>query len=319
MTVVRSSFRPAPWLRNPHLQTLWPVWFRRPRIVYRRERLELPDGDFLDLDWGPLRNGPLVVIFHGLEGSSRSHYAAGLMAALSRAGLQGVVMHFRGCSGEPNRRARRYTAGETDDPAHVLTHLARRFPGRDLHAVGYSLGGNALLRLLGEDRPTVAIHSAVAVSVPFDLALCARRLRRGLSRMYDRYLVTRLRRNLALQAARPGFPIPAERIRACRDLRGFDDQVTAPLHGFRDADHYYRSASARPILARIRVPTLLLHARDDPFMFPEVMPQANELGPHTRLEWSPHGGHVGFVEAPGRYWLERRIVRWLQTDHDAPR
>ena len=312
MVLVASSFRPAPWLRNPHLQTLWPVWFHRRRMPYRRERLELPDGDFLDLDWGPERAGPLVVVFHGLEGSSHSHYAVYLMAALARAGLQGVVMHFRGCSGVPNRLPRRYTAGETGDPAHVLDTLARRFPGRPLYAVGFSLGGNVLLRLLGEQRYPVALAGAAAVSVPFDLGRCSRRLQTGFSRIYDRYLVGKLRRALLARVDEPGFPIGRETLSACRDLRTFDDRVTAPLHGYRDADHYYRSASSRPVLGRIRLPTLIVHARDDPFMFPDVIPTPRELAPAVRLELSAQGGHVGFVEGAGRRWLEPRLLRWLQ-------
>ncbi len=311
MTVVRSSFRPVPWLRNPHLQTLWPVCFRRPRLIRRRERLELADGDFLDLDWGPQREGPVVLILHGLEGSSRSHYAAGLLSSLAEAGCQGLVMHFRGCSGEPNRLARRYTAGDTADLATVLAELARRVPDRPRHAVGFSLGGNALLKWLGETSDSGWIDSAAAVSVPFELERCSQRLQRGLSRLYDRHLVGKLRKQLRVKLGQPGFPIRAETLRRCRDLRSFDDHVTAPLHGFRDAAHYYREASSRPWLPRIRTPTLILHALDDPFMVPEVMPTADELGPRTRLEWSPHGGHVGFVERPGRYWLDRRLVRWL--------
>lgn len=284
---------------------------RRARIAYRRERLELPDGDFLDLDWGPARKGDVVLILHGLEGSSRSHYASGLMAALARSGFQGVVMHFRGCSGEPNRLWRRYTAGETADPAFVIHTLARRFPGRALHAVGFSLGGNALLRLLATAREPVPLACAAAVSVPFDLARCARRLGRGLSRLYDRHLTGRLRRALVARLGEPGLPLSRQTLQGCKDLKTFDERVTAPLYGYRDADHYHQAASCRPVLRRISVPTLLLHARDDPFMVPEVIPTARELSPCVRLEVSAHGGHVGFVEGFGRYWLDRRLLRWL--------
>jgi predicted alpha/beta-fold hydrolase len=193
-----------------------------------------------------------------------------------------------------------------------MAELARRFPGRPLHAVGFSLGGNALLRLLGEGRHPVPLASAAAVSVPFDLALCSRRLRSGLSRLYDRHLVGRLRRALLARVGEPGFPVTRETLRGCRDLRTFDDRVTAPLHGYRGVDHYYREAGSRPVLGAIRTPTLILHARDDPFMFPEVIPRPEELAPAVRLEVSVHGGHVGFVEAPGRYWLDRRLLRWLR-------
>jgi hypothetical protein len=289
---------------------------RAPRVPLQRERLELPDGDFLDLDWlAPVdANGPLVVVLHGLEGSSDSQYARGLLAAARRRGWRAVVMHFRGCSGEPNRLARSYHSGDTGDLAHVITELRARSPRLPIGVVGYSLGGNVLLKWLGETGSAV-IDAAVAVSVPYDLACAAERLARGVSRLYQWELLRRLRASLRRKCRRIALPLRVE-AGALRTFRDFDEHVTAPLHGFRGADHYYAVASARQYLPGIRVPTLLLHARDDPFMTEQAIPRPQELSATTTLELYAHGGHVGFVGGawPWRplYWLEQRIPQFLQ-------
>jgi len=309
-------FRPAWWCRGPHAQTLWPYLFRPwPRPAFRRERLELPDGDFLDLDWcGPPR-GPVVLAMHGLEGSSASHYLRGLAGTLSAAGTRVAVMHFRGCSGEPNRLARNYHSGETGDLDWVVRHLQAREPGTALAAVGYSLGGNVLLKWLGERGIHTPLHAAAAVSVPYDLAACARRLETGLSRLYQWRLVGLLKRATRRKFARLDCPVPLAGLDAVKTFWQFDDLVTAPLHGFRDAADYYARSSSRQFLPAIRTPTLLLHAADDPFMTAAVVPDPNELPDGVELQLSTHGGHVGFVTGPhpGRpvYWLERRIARFF--------
>ncbi|HHW78021.1 MAG TPA: hydrolase [Xanthomonadaceae bacterium] len=312
-----ADFRPAWWLPGPHAQTLWPVLCRRrPRLSLRRERLELPDGDFLDLDWTVGARGPIVLVLHGLEGSSDSHYALGLLVAIARRGWRGAVMHFRGCGGEPNRLARSYCAGDTADIAYVVDWLHQREPAAPLAAVGYSLGGNALLKWLGETDADPPLRAAVAVSVPFLLDACARRLGRGLSRLYQFHLLRELRRSYRDKFQhRLDGPISLDQLTALRDFYAFDDRVTAPLHGYAGAHDYYARASCRPYLRRIRVPTLILHALDDPFMSPDAIPEAAELSASVRLEPSPHGGHVGFVDGrwPWRagYWLERRIPAFL--------
>lgn len=311
------AFRPAWWLPGPHAQTLWPVLFRRrPRLALRRERLELPDGDFLDLDWTIGERGPIVLILHGLEGSSASHYARGLLAALVRHGWRGVVMHFRGCSGQPNRLARRYCAADTADLAYVADWLRRREPDTPLAAVGYSLGGNALLKWLGEAGADLPLRAAVAVSTPFLLDHTARRLQQGFSRLYQLHLLRALKGGYRAKFRhRSDGPIPLAELAAIRDFYGFDDRITAPLHGYAGVHDYYARASCRPDLGRIRVPTLILHASDDPFMRPETAPKASELSSSVRLELSPGGGHVGFVAGPwpwrADYWLERRIPAFL--------
>ncbi|MBL8259364.1 MAG: hydrolase [Candidatus Competibacteraceae bacterium] len=313
------GFEPAWWLPGPHAQTLWPVLCRRrPRPPLRRERLELPDGDVLELDWTDGEGGPVVLIVHGLEGSSNSHYARGLLAAVAGRGWRGAVMHFRGCGGQPNRLARSYCAGDTADIAHVVGELNRREPATPLAVVGYSLGGNALLKWLGETPVDPPLCAAVAVSVPFLLDAAARRLGRGFSRFYQYFLIGELKRSYRAKfRRRPDGPVALDRLSALRDFYAFDDRVTAPLHGYAGVADYYARASCRPWLGRIRIPTLILQARDDPFIAPDALPDPAELSPCVRLELSRAGGHVGFVAGPwpwrAEYWLERRIAAFLEA------
>jgi len=316
---VNHAFRPAWWLPGAHLQTLYPHVFRRRRPPpLRRERIELDDGDFIDLDWTPDGDGPLVLLLHGLEGSVRSHYAAGLMNTLGRHRYQSVVLNFRGCSGEPNRLARSYHSGETGDLATVVQLLQRRNPQRILHVVGISLGGNVLLKWLGENPDQTQVHSAVAISVPFLLNSAALRLQHGFSRFYQAYLLRKLHASTRDKARRLTLPIDTDELRRLRTFRQFDDRVTAPLHGFRDVDEYYARCSSRAFIPHIKTPTLILHALDDPFMTADAVPAAGETGPGVQLEVSRHGGHVGFVggRLPWKpeYWLDERVCRWLETD-----
>jgi predicted alpha/beta-fold hydrolase len=313
---VDSSFHPAWWLPGGHLQTLWASLVRRaPRITLRRERLELADGDFLDLDWTPGESGPIVLILHGLQGSSNSPYARGLMAACHARGWRAVVMHFRGCSGEPNRLPRAYHSGETTDLASVIAILKKREPGTPVVAVGYSLGGNVLLKWLAERDTTHPVEAAVAVSVPYLLDQGAKRLNQGISRLYQGHLMSSLIKSIVNKRHILDGHIELDRVRKLRRIYDFDDIVTAPLHGFASADNYYKLCSSRPVLSAIDLPTLLLHARNDPFMTPACVPAAHELSASTRLEISDDGGHVGFVSGNwpwrARYWLENRIMAFL--------
>lgn len=319
MVMIRKSqFKPAWWLPGPHLQTLWPVLCHRPpQIIIRRECLELPDGDFLDLDWSGGKDGPIVVILHGLEGSSSSDYARGLLAAVAARGWRGVVMHFRGCSGTPNRLVRSYHAGDIGDLATVISTLRQTEPNTSIACVGYSLGGNVLLKWLGETAGSAPLQAAVAVSVPFLLDAAARRMSHGFSRLYQTYLLRRLRvsyRRKFRHWKKP--PLALEKLSQLTDFYAFDDQVTARLHGYADVHDYYARASCRPYLKGITIPTLILHARDDPLMLPCAIPDAAELADAVTLELSRHGGHVGFVAgtAPWRatYWLKQRIPAFLE-------
>ena len=310
-----AEFKPAWWLPSPHLQTLWPVWFRRrPRLRLQKERVELHDGDFVDLCWSRREQGPVVLILHGLEGSLHSHYAPGLMKTLESEGFRPVFMYFRGCSGEPNRLPRSYHSGDTGDIAEVVEYIGARLHASVYAAVGFSLGGNALLKWLGETGETNPLSRVVAVSAPYDLAAAAKRMERGVSRLYQNYLLYSLKRNYKRKFSRMASPLAVD-VDEYTSFREFDDAVTAPLHGFDGVDHYYRASSSRQYLKHIRVKTRLIHALDDPFMFADSAPRQDELSSSIELLLSPHGGHVGFVAGrlPWKpvYWHEDRIIEFL--------
>ncbi|MCF8176990.1 MAG: hydrolase [Sulfuritalea sp.] len=301
------------WLPGGHAQTIWPLLIKGPLPTYRRERWETPDQDFIDLDWVAGSQGtPCVVLFHGLEGSSRSHYARRLMFAVAQRGWHGVVVHFRGCSGEPNRLPRAYHSGDSAEIDWILNRLhTRGFAA--LFAAGVSLGGNALLKWLAEQGAQAGevINAAAAVSAPLDLAAADTALSSGFNRIYARHFLRTL--IPAAQAKNRRFPgrIDIQRTRAARTLREFDDAVTAPLHGFNGVDHYYASSSAGPLLGAIHMPTLLLHAMNDPFLPTTALPRVESLPASISLETHPHGGHVGFVHGPlpGLIdWLPQRLL-----------
>jgi len=309
-----KGFAPPSWARNPHCQTLLGAWGWRRHEPLTRERVALPDGDFVDLDWlsDAPGDGPLLLILHGLEGSSASPYVGRLLKTCRDARWRAVVMNFRGCSGEPNRLARSYHCGETGDLDSVIRHLRSRNP-QGLCAVGYSLGGAVLLNWLGEQRTAAGLLAAAAISVPFDLEGAAERLNRGFSRLYQWALLRQLRRSLSRKASCHGHPPPP--LRSLTTFRAFDDAITAPLHGFANAGDYYRRASCRPHLRHIAVPTLLIQAADDPFLMPTNPLRPDELSPPMRLELSAFGGHVGFIEGGSplvpRSWLEPRLARFF--------
>lgn len=288
------------------------------------ERMELPDGDFIDLGWtpSPSPRSPIVLLLHGLEGSMNSHYIAGLTAAITKINWRSVVMHFRGCSGEPNRLARRYHSGETGDLAYVVATLQHRFPDCPLYAVGFSLGGNVLLKWLGETRGANPLTAAVAVSVPFELDQSVKLLGTGFSRAYEHYLLRHLLQSTRTKfAGRDSSAINATTLSSIRSLWQFDDLVTAPLHGFRDAADYYQQSSSRPFLRSITIPTLIVHALDDPFLPREAVPTETEVSSAVTLELPRNGGHVGFVSGtwPWRaeYYLEERIPQFLRASQSS--
>ena len=313
--IVHSLFNPPWWLTNPHLQTVWSVLFRRRKpLDIKAERLELADGDFLDIAWIGRNRGPHILILHGLEGCIHSHYANGLLHTLDEAGYSPVFMHFRGCSGTPNRLPRSYHSGDTGDLAQVIKHIGQVSEKPLVALIGFSLGGNVLLKWLGEQRGTASVKVAIAVSVPFLLNDCARRLEQGLSRIYQAYLLRRLKRSYREKFTRITSPLSID-LNRLNSFRAFDDQVTAPLHGFDGVQHYYDQSSCRQYLKSIQIPTLIIHARDDPFMRSTTIPTEEELSSMITFELSEKGGHVGFVTGnrpwrPG-YWLEQRIIEYL--------
>lgn len=308
------------WLPGGHLQTLYPALFLHgPQVVYRRERWELEDGDFLDTDWvdGPDK-APLLVLFHGLEGNSARPYARNLMLAAKQMGWRGVAVNFRGCSGEPNRLPRAYFAGDSAEIGGVLARLRQRLPHTPLYAVGISLGGNALLKWLGETGGAAGqyVSGAAAVSAPLDMNAAGKALDRGFNRrVYTAHFLATLKKKSLAKAQRfPGL-LDAGAIRAATTFREFDTLVTAKLHGFRDAEDYWTRASSKPLLAGIAVPTLVLNARNDPFLPASALPHAREVSSSVKLLQPASGGHVGFPDGPfpGHIdWLPRCILDFMQ-------
>lgn len=313
MPIVPPTFRPPAYLRNGHLQTILPVLLpRRFALRIERERLELADGDFLDLDWHRAGAPRVAILSHGLEGNSRNDYILGTARALLATGWDVLAWNFRGCSGEPNRLLRFYHSGATEDLAAVAAHAAARY--ERLALVGFSLGGNMTLKYLGEAPPHPAVCAAAAISAPIDLASCARELdERRINRVYLRRFLTTLAAKVAAKARR--FPeLDARDARRLASFREFDGRFTAPIHGFRDAEDYWTRSSARQFLPRIAVPTLLLNPRNDPFLGPACYPEAEAAASaHVFLEMPDSGGHVGFLDLSNglERWSERRVAEFL--------
>ena len=325
---------PAPsWLPGGHAQTIYPLLIKSPPPPYRRQRWQTPDDDFIDLDWSDPQPQcstpastksapnatPLLVLFHGLEGSSASHYASSLMRATAAIGWSGVVVHFRGCSGEINRLPRAYHSGDSEEIDWILRHLQQLFPHRQRYAVGVSLGGNALLKWLGEREKDAVdcLHGAAAVSAPLDLSVSGQHLARGFNRIYTRHFLHSLKRKAAEKLRRHPGIFDERRMRAASNLHDFDEEVTAPLHGFASADDYWRRASSKPWLADIRLPALLLNARNDPFLPAQALPTASQVSASVQREFPARGGHVGFVagQPPGQLdWLPQRLLHYFQHE-----
>lgn len=320
-------YAPPGWLPGGHLQTLYPLLIKPAPPAYERERWDTPDGDFIDLDWldpdreapahdHPPCTRPLLVLFHGLEGSSRSHYASALMAAAGAVGWGGVVPHFRGCSGELNRLPRAYHSGDSAEIDWILRRLKQRFPDRPLYVAGVSLGGNALLKWLGEQEFLAGrvVMAAAAVCPPLDLAVCGHALGRGFNRLYSAHFLSTLKQGAEARLLRfPGL-FDARPMRRATSLRAFDDVVTAPLHGYAGVDDYWQRASSKPLLPGIRVPTLVINPVNDPFLPAHALPAPKQVSLQVRLEQPAHGGHVGFVSGPlpGRLdWLPGRLLQFF--------
>jgi uncharacterized protein len=327
--MVATAYSPAWWLPGPHARTIWGRFFRQtPPLETRVERWDTDDGDFIELVRLDADAGrPHLVMLHGLEGTARSHYARGLFLEAARRGWAADLLLFRGCGNEPNRARRFYHSGETGD----LDTVARRLFAADREApfvfVGVSLGGNVLLKWLGELGDTVdrRIRGAAAVSVPFDLARACRYIDRGFSRVYQRHFLQSLRRKALAKLERYPDLASRERVEAARTLYDFDDVVTAPVHGFENADDYYARSSSIHFLDDIRVPTLLLSAYDDPFLPGEVLDEVVGIAasnPQIETEFLMKGGHVGFIagQNPLRpfYYAERRVAQFFCRTLESP-
>jgi len=324
---IKSTFKPAWWLNNAHLQTLYPALMRTtpPPPGLRRERLITPDNDFIDIDWCGECDQPLIILLHGLTGSSRSGYIKGLQRTLLTQGFRSVALNFRGCSGEYNHSARCYHSGETEDIHFLYQTIRLREPDTPIAAVGFSLGGNVLLKWLGEQGNKLSLFAAIAVSVPLVLSACATKLDHGFSKIYRENLLRDLKHHIRAKQGhleKLGKRQEAGKIEQLGDLSRiksfwqYDDRVVARLHGFKNVQDYYQRSSSRQFLKSITIPTLLIQALDDPFMTEEVLPDVAELSSTIYLEITQGGGHVGFVagETPFKpdYWLEQRIPEFLK-------
>jgi predicted alpha/beta-fold hydrolase len=311
-------FQSPRWLPGGHAQTIYPYFLPRPKVPLRRERVDTPDGDFWDFDWLDAPSGarvPLVVLFHGLEGGAGSHYACNLLRHLAAREWRGVIPHFRGCGGEPNRLPRAYHSGDFEEVGAMLAHIRAQFSG-PMYAVGVSLGGSALLNWIGREGASAGdtLRAAATVSVPLDLMASGIAIDRGLNRVYARhFLRTLVPKALAMAQRFPG-KLDARRVARARTMRAFDDCVTSPLHGFAGTDDYWTRASSKPWLAHVRIPTLVINARNDPFVPAASLPAPQDVPADVVLEQPAHGGHVGFMTGPGRGrmdWLARRILRFF--------
>ena len=309
-----APFKPCWWLKNPHAQTISATWFKVRKRAGISDRVELADGDFIDLIWygetGVDR--PVVLILHGLEGSDNSHYVRSAVQSLEQAGFRVVFMFHRGCSAEHKRLDRSYHSGETGDTAEVMTHIENCTGATIYAAVGYSLGANALLKYLGEQGDAARVERAIAVSTPFDLYAACMKLDTGLSRVYQKHLVDRLIQRFKDKFKNRRSPIEA-RVSTLNSFLMFDEYVTATLNGFDGALDYYARSSSRQYLPGIRKPCLIIHAADDPFLPDTCIPDATELPDCVQMLLSKHGGHVGFIEGnwQPRRWLDGAILTFL--------
>ena len=323
---IQSKFRPAWWLPGAHSQTLWAAKVQRaPWPQTRRERIETPDGDFLDLDWSTERDRStsnlLVVLFHGLTGSAKSPYIRSIMASLDDAGIPSVLMHFRGCSGEPNRTAGSYHSGHIIDIEFVINEVRSRNPSDAIMAAGYSLGGNALLKYLAR-RSNNPLKFAVAVCPPLVLAEGAKRLDTGLSKLYQRALIKELKASLRIKEQRyPALELDKLNYQDVKSFVEFDDQVTAPLHGYSSGEDYYDRESTLSDLQNIETPTHIIFAGNDPFFSRRCVPTDDSgMSAHVTFELVQRAGHVAFIDGnvpfAGRDWLRERVTQLISQQSD---
>ncbi|MFQ5596436.1 MAG: hydrolase [Nitrospiria bacterium] len=321
----QNGFTPAWWCRNPHLQTVWRKFFGEiPALPLRRERWETPDDDFLDLDFlDPTTQSnevPTVLLLHGFEGSSQAKYILGMLRWIGKMGWRGVALNFRSCSGEINWQPRFYHSGETCDLDWVIQKLASRFPSRSLLIVGFSLGGNVLLKWLGEkgERVSDSVRAAVAISVPFDLGVAAHNIDSGFGKLYGMNFLQSLKQKvLKKEETLPGL-IDRKRVQRIRSYIDFEDRIFAPIHRFKDARDYWTRCSAKRFLEGVRRPTLILHAMDDPFLPGTTLPIERIRQSKWLVErMTDFGGHVGFVEGAWpwqpRYWAEAQTMGFLTS------
>jgi uncharacterized protein len=322
--MVKDRFKACWWLPGGHAQTLWPVITRRVPLDVRSERLELPDGDFVRLDWVG-ESGPIVVVLPGLQGDIESAYVRGLLQACQKRGWRGVVLNYRG-HGEPNRLKRSYHCGMTCDLQFLVHHLAEREPNAVLGIVGYSVGANICLKWLGEcgkRGDALPVAATVGVSAPFHLGLVANKIQRGFSRIYQWYLLRSLRLDVLrkMEAMGDDFGLTHRELRRLNTFYKFDDRISGPWHGFRGADDYYAKTRSDVLLNHVAVPTLIVNSRNDPLVPAKLIPRPCDVSDKVVLEVTPSGGHLGFVCGrwpwSPKFWLDTRIPDFLSSFFDA--
>ena len=320
-----KTFKPALGLSNSHLQTIYSSLFRKEsNLDFIKKRFSLSDGDFLECYSHKTNkrtsNTPLVILFHGLAGSYKSPYIQGVVKELAENGFDSVLMHFRGCTGNDNLLPRSYHSGDSGDALEFIKSVKNEFPDSKLYAVGYSLGANMLLKLLGELKQNTLLEKCVAVSPPMQLDVCSDRMNSGFSRYYQHRLVKDL--NIALDKKYDKHDmythinLKRQDIQKLKTFWEFDGAYTAPIHGFDSAQDYYTKSSSKQYLRAIETPTLIIHSKDDPFMTQDVIPIQEELSKNVELELTQKGGHVGFIAGTlfkPEYWLEKRVVSYLKS------
>ena len=320
--IASSSYRPPVYLRGGHLQTIIPSLFRKVSVSYGRERIDTPDDDFLDLDWALCTDSSLklVILSHGLEGDSSRPYLAGMVRHLNQTGFDCLAWNYRSCSGEMNRQARMYHVGETGDLHHVIQYAVQK-GYTTIYLLGFSMGGNITLKYLGEHGRAGTLHPAlrraVTFSVPLDVTTAATRLEAWDSMVYNR----RFQRSLKAKVRQKVTTLPPELVSSdwqrVRTIRQFDNLITGPLHGYPTAEAYYTANSSLPFVPDIPIPTLIVNAKNDPFLSPECFPEtmARELT-NVWMEFPASGGHCGFMDGQGglngTYWSEKRAVQFLK-------
>lgn len=323
--IVESKFKPAWWLNNRHLQTIVPRFYSVPNSFRPFEQeFNLSDGDFIELIWSRSpayiqEQSPIVLILHGLEGSVDSFYAKRMMNAVHEQGWTALLMQFRGCGKKPNRHAKSYHSGQTEDVFELIQYIKRKFPHNPLYAIGFSLGGNMLAKYVGEQDLSF-LSGAVVISAPLDLAICAKAIGNGFAKVYQKYLVDKLRNKtkLKLSLMQDRFPVNIDEkgLDKIKVLTEFDEAITAPINGFDSATEYYQQCSANRFLKTVKTPTLIIHAEDDPFMTPDVVPSADMLASNVVLELSKSGGHVGFITGNNPFkpifWTETRSIEYIK-------
>ena len=322
---MNNSFVPAWWLSSPHVQTLWPSIFRKPiELARQRQRFTTTDNDFFDVDWYGDGQQGIVMLVHGLTGSSSSHYILGMQQALALQGYTTAALNCRACSGEPNLKAGSYHAGFTRDINQLYQAIRTKHPQTPIYSIGFSLGGNSMLKWLAEQTESLDLQAAVAVSVPYKLANCADRVDQGFSKVYRYHLISEMKSKLVNKLAffeAHAMQSEVDKLKGLGDIAWiktfweFDHQVVAKLHGFKDVHDYYQQCSSIGYLKDIQTPTLLIHAEDDPFMSRSVLPTNTELSASTRLLTTQHGGHVGFISTSDdnaqQFWLEKIIPEYF--------